>query len=403
MPQHVVVVGAGVIGLSCALLLQQARYAVTIIARDFPGPFESMDPQTKINYTSPWGGAHNRWVPPHPSLPASLQRDHALSLRTYTHMQRLHQTHPQTAGITFLKGIEYLESPGPEYLALSTPSNPNALNLPGFRLLLDRAAYPADGRVTWACEYDTWCVNPMVYCSFLLRRFVHQGGRTVVLGRELRRPEEVFYMSLPFSSSSSSSSPPPSSVSSAPSSTPSSSSSAASEGQEKKKNNNKIAAVVNATGTGLVPDPDMTMTRGQTCLVAEECDATVTRQNADGSWTFCVPRGFEGGTVIGGTKEVGNWAVEPSMEIRGKLLKKFGETYPKILGDKGEMTVLRDIVGRRPTRNGGPRIEGEVVPDAGFVMHAYGLGGRGYELSWGVAEAVVEGVEKHTKGEEAKL
>jgi glycine/D-amino acid oxidase-like deaminating enzyme len=48
---------AGVIGLSCAILLQEAGYAVTIVARDFPAPFETMDPLTKINYTSPWGGA----------------------------------------------------------------------------------------------------------------------------------------------------------------------------------------------------------------------------------------------------------------------------------------------------------------------------------------------------------
>ncbi|AEO65939.1 uncharacterized protein THITE_2113587 [Thermothielavioides terrestris NRRL 8126] len=57
MPHHVVVIGAGVIGLSCAILLQQAGYTVTIVARDFPAPFETMDPSTKINYTSPWGGA----------------------------------------------------------------------------------------------------------------------------------------------------------------------------------------------------------------------------------------------------------------------------------------------------------------------------------------------------------
>ncbi|KAK4239898.1 amino acid oxidase [Achaetomium macrosporum] len=365
MSQHVAVVGAGVIGLSSALLLQRSGYAVTIIARDFPGPFETMDPTTKINYTSPWGGAHNRWVPPHPSLPASLEREHAMSLRTFDHMKSLHASHPHTAGITFLQGIEYIESPGPEYLALSTPSNPNALNLPGFRLL-DASELPADGKVTWGCEYDTWCVNPMVYCSFLLRRFVHRGGR--VLQRELRRPEEAFSL-------------------------------LASEGEPGRK----IAAVVNASGTGLVPDPAMTITRGQTCLVAEECDATVTRQNADGSWTFCVPRGFEGGTIIGGTKELNNWDAKPSMEVRARLLKRFAETYPKILGGKSEMTVIRDIVGRRPTRDGGPRVEGELVSGAGFVMHAYGLGGRGYELSWGVAEAVVEGVERHIKGAESKL
>ncbi|KAH6845305.1 hypothetical protein B0I37DRAFT_398649 [Chaetomium sp. MPI-CAGE-AT-0009] len=383
MPQHVVVVGAGVIGLSSAILLQQAGYGVTIVARDFPEPFETMDPLTKINYTSPWGGAHNRWVPPHPSLPSHLTREHALSRTTYTHMQQLYETHPATAGITFLKGVEYLERPGPAQEALSTPDRPNALDLPGFRLL-DRSEFPAasgtgtgggaGGGVTWGCEYDTWCVNPMVYCAFLLRRFVNRGGR--VVRRELRRPEEGFALS---------------------------------EGElglavvVGDKEVPVVAAVVNASGTGLVPDPDMTITRGQTCLVAEDCAVTVTRQNEDGTWTFCVPRGFEGGTIIGGTKELNNWDAKPSAEVRAELLRKFVETYPKILGGKKELTVVRDIVGRRPTRNGGPRIEGEVVPGAGFVMHAYGLGGRGYELSWGVAEAVVEGVEAQIKGAEAKL
>ncbi|KAH6619741.1 amino acid oxidase [Chaetomium sp. MPI-SDFR-AT-0129] len=404
MPQHIVVVGAGVIGLSSALLLQKAGHAVTIVARDFPGAFEAMDPVAKINYTSPWGGAHNRWVPPHPTLPAHLKREHAFSLRTYAHMSHLHSTHPHTAGITFLKGVEYIERPGPEHHAMSTAENPNTLNLPGFRLL-DPATdtFPADGRVTWGCEYDTWCVNPMVYCSFLLRRFVNRGGR--LLSRELRRPEEAFYLSARElaggfgapSSSSTPSSPPTSSHGNAETETP-------------------IAAVINASGTGLVPDPSMTITRGQTCLVAESCDATVTRQNADGSWTFCVPRGFDGGTIVGGTKELNNWDTRPSEAVRRGLLKRFVETYPGILeGDnqdegqgrekkekKTELTVVRDIVGRRPTRIGGPRIEGEVVPGAGFVMHAYGLGGRGYELSWGVAEAVVEGVERGIQ-EAAKL
>ncbi|KAL2161398.1 hypothetical protein VTH06DRAFT_7959 [Thermothelomyces fergusii] len=386
MAKRVVVIGAGVIGLSCAVLLQEAGYAVTIVAREFPGPFETMDPATKINYTSPWGGAHNRWVPPHPSLPSHLERDHRFSLRTFARMKQLHDAHPGTAGITFLKGIEYLERPGPEYLALSPSgvpasasssssssdhaADPLPLELPGFRLL-SPSEFPADGRVTWGCEYDTWCVNPMVYCSFLLRRFVRRGGR--LLARELRRPEEAF--SLPAAELGL---PPPLRAGGAESA---------------------VAAVVNASGTGLVPDPHMTMTRGQTCLVAEDCDATVTRQNADGTWTFCVPRGFDGGTIVGGTKELGNWDPRPSAEVRADLLRRFAETYPKILAGKAELTVLRDIVGRRPTRDGGPRVEGEVVPGAGFVMHAYGLGGRGYELSWGVAEAVVDAVDKHLQKE----
>jgi hypothetical protein len=135
----------------------------------------------------------------------------------------------------------------------------------------------------------------------------------------------------------------------------------------------------------------MFITRGQTVLVANECKVTVTRQNADGSWSFCVPRGFDGGTIIGGTKEVDNWGTKPSMEVREKLLSEFRKTFPAMLGEGEEYRVMADIVGRRPTRHGGPRIEGETV-DGGFIMHAYGLGGRGYELSWGVAEEVVKGI-----------
>lgn len=328
-------------------------------------------------------------MPPHPSLPSHLERDHHFSLRTYARMKQLHDAYPDTAGITFLKGIEYLERPGPEYLDLSpsgvpTSSSTNRTDdplpsLPGFRLL-SPSEFPADGRVTWGCEYDTWCVNPMVYCSFLLRRFVHRGGK--LLARELRRPEEVF--SLSPAELGLATPPPPLLTTGAEGSVVAA-----------------VAAVVNASGTGMVPDPHMTMTRGQTCLVAEDCDVTVTRQNADGSWTFCVPRRFDGGTIIGGTKELGNWDPRPSAEVRAELLRRFAGTYPKILEDAGksELTVLRDIVGRRPTRDGGPRVEGEVVPGAGFVMHAYGLGGRGYELSWGVAEAVVEAIDKHLQKE----
>ncbi len=282
-------------------------------------------------------------------------------MTTFRAMHDLASSFP-AAGITFMKGVEYLEEPGEEYLALTEEaagSLEGGLQMPGFRLL-KREEFP-DESVKWGCEYDTWCVNPMVYCCFLLRRFVSRGGK--VVAREVRSVGEVFSHSFP---------------------------------QFGSGDSLKVDVVVNASGIGF-GDPNVFITRGQTCLVANECDATVTRQNADGSWTFSVPRNFDGGTVIGGTKEPDNWDPTPSMEVRETLLGNFAKTYPAILGkgedrEKGEMVVLADIVGRRPTRRGGPRIEGEVLPGNRFVMHAYGLGGRGYELSWGVAEEVVASV-----------
>ena len=296
----------------------------------------------------------NRWVPPTSSGTHALE--HALSLTTYAHMTALAASSP-SAGITLMKGIEYLEAPPLEYSAL----DPTALRLPGDFRLLQPAELPTG--VTWGCEYDTWSLNPMVYCCFLLRRFVVCGGR--IRRRELAAVVEVFAI----------------------------------PARELGWDGDSPTVVVNASGFGLDPDPDMFITRGQTCVVANQCDVTVTRQNADGSWSFCVPRGFDGGTVIGGTREPENWESSPSVELREKLLETFAVTYPSILGAEGKFTVIADIVGRRPTRKGGPRIEGEVLDRDRFVMHAYGLGGRGYELSWGVAKEVVETVDNHLRKE----
>lgn len=74
--------------------------------------------------------------------------------------------------------------------------------------------------------------------------------------------------------------------------------------------------------------------------------------------------------------------------------------FPFNKGEKPEFSVIRDVVGRRPAREGGTRVEVErvdvVAPDTldgqkrekKTIVHAYGLGGRGFELSWGVAEEV---------------
>ncbi|KAL1901905.1 hypothetical protein Sste5346_001610 [Sporothrix stenoceras] len=400
MPVKIAVIGAGVIGLSAALRLLEENpdgsIEVTIVARDFPAPAETffLDQAAHINYTSPWAGAHNRWVlwvADGTEAAAAAERDHGFALATFRHMQGIVAKHPE-AGVTFMPGIEYLEAPGPEYTQLGDEAIQKQLGLQeenldlGFRILDkdggDKDAPFPEG-VTWGCAYRTWCANPMVYCQFLLRRFVAAGGK--VAKRDLRTPHELFAPAAPDTA------------------------------LDKDKTLGAPAGgfdlVVNCSGNGFGDDPHMFITRGQTCLVRNKCDATVTRQNADGSWTFSVPRNFDGGTIIGGTKEPDNWDVAPSMANRERLLANFAKTYPKVLeGSKsGTFEVLADVVGRRPTRRGGMRLEVEDVvleaPAAGtssddktkksVIVHAYGVGGRGYEISWGVAGAVTELVKKN--------
>ncbi|KAI1432183.1 nucleotide-binding domain-containing protein [Xylaria sp. CBS 124048] len=341
MPR-VVVIGAGVIGLSSALRIQEAGHSVAIVAKDFPAGFETIDAATQINYTSPWAGAHNRFVLPPPGASPESQeaREHAMALLTWDAMRSLHDSHPE-AGITFMKAYEYFEAPGSAQTSLTEEKACSEFGMRGFRFHT-KAELP-DG-VELGYEYDTWCVNPMVYCAFLLRRFTYRGGK--IVKREVRDPLEVFEMTdlAPFD------------------------------------------ALVNATGFGF-GDHETFITKGQTCLVANPCPVTVTRLNAEGMPTFSIPRNFEGGTVIGGTKIPNDWNMNPSLELREKLLSDFAAVYPQILGPDGRFTVIKDIVARRPTRRGGMRLEKEMVQDR-CIIHAYGLGGRGYELSWGVADKV---------------
>ncbi|WYZ44254.1 hypothetical protein EsH8_VII_000690 [Colletotrichum jinshuiense] len=337
---QITVIGAGVIGLSTAVRLQRNGYKVAIVAKDFPSPFETVDAKALINYTSQWGGAHNRWVIPTNEVD---ERDHAMALKTFQHMESLSKSNPE-AGITFMPGIEYLEDPPAQYTAL-TEEKAKSLGMVEFRRL-ESSEFP-DDKVKWGCEYRTWCVNPMVYCSFLLRKFSYNGGQ--VFRREISDPLEAFAI----------------------------------------KELADVRTVINCSGYGF-GDQNSFITRGQTCAVANLSPATVTRQNADGSWIFCVPRNFDGGTIVGGTKEPNDWDPEPSLEKREEILKNFAATYPPILGDSGVFHVLKDIVGRRPTRKGGMRLEREDVGGRWTIIHAYGLGGRGFELSWGVAEGVVE-------------
>lgn len=147
---------------------------------------------------------------------------------------------------------------------------------------------------------------------------------------------------------------------------------------------------------------------GQTVLTNLSVAKTVTRQHRDGSWSFLVPRFFNGGTIIGGTKEPQDWRSEPDLSTRNQLLaaglalKPYAQPIASQDGAKGADTVgiISDIVGRRPTREGGMclEVESRDVADrdtarggrTGWVIHAYGAGGRGFEMSWGVAEEVTE-------------
>lgn len=101
---------------------------------------------------------------------------------------------------------------------------------------------------------------------------------------------------------------------------------------------------------------------------------------------------MDGGTIIGGTREPHDWKENARPETRTKVLEMAAKMYPPILGLEGKFNVIRDIVGRRPARVGGLRLQTEHLkaPFRGKrIIHAYGAEGHGYGLSWGISQEVV--------------
>ncbi|QRW10503.1 FAD-dependent oxidoreductase [Ceratobasidium sp. AG-Ba] len=137
---NIVVLGAGVVGLSTALRLQESGYAVTIIAEHFPG-----DKKT-IEYTSPWAGAHHR---------------------TFEVMWKMSEPgHPAAGCFMRLPQTEiFVKQPSETYSCYEY--------MPGHRLTNDEA----NSKVT--VEFETITIDTAVYLPYLFTSFLGKGGRVV--------------------------------------------------------------------------------------------------------------------------------------------------------------------------------------------------------------------------------
>lgn len=163
---------AGVIGLTTALAIQprlKPSQSVLLVARDFPNT-------TSLNYASPWAGAHYRPVPG--TTPQAL-RENRQARRTHAHFKTIAAAQP-AAGIAEVEGMEILENPPGEYLDTRAVGDAYRGHLDEFRELVpstdDSSTSALPHGVKWGVRYKTFVVNSPVYCAYLLRRFVLNGG-----------------------------------------------------------------------------------------------------------------------------------------------------------------------------------------------------------------------------------
>lgn len=142
--------------------------------------------------------------------------------------------------------------------------------------------------------------------------------------------------------------------------------------------------IVNASGVGartFAGDENVRPVRGQTMFVKTDFSALVMKEGTE--YTYVIPRAGSGGVIMGGIKS-DRLDSEVDVELKSDILMRVNRITNGAFKCLDTSTVT-DIVGFRPGRKGGLRVERE-----GDVIHAYGLEGAGYIYSFGVAERVRE-------------
>ncbi|GKT76199.1 hypothetical protein ColTof4_08622 [Colletotrichum tofieldiae] len=149
----------------------------------------------------------------------------------------------------------------------------------------------------------------------------------------------------------------------------------------------KTRIIVNASGLGafdLAGDNNVIAVRGQTMLVKSDSHEMMMFQGSH--YTYQIPRMYSGGVIIGGVSQPGNMDGKVDYSLRPDILRRMNMvSKDRFKTADWEKCVMKDLVGFRPGRNGGYRLEREAD-----VVHAYGFNTLGYTYSYGVALRVCE-------------
>ncbi|KAK4516638.1 uncharacterized protein ATC70_011614 [Mucor velutinosus] len=334
----IVVIGAGVIGLSTALQLKQKGYKkVMIVAKHIPGDM-------CIEYTSPFAGAHWRTMAPNNNT--LLKKFDTV---TYNRFMELAKSSDNT-GIMAVPSYDYYDD-----AELPENADPWFKDLvQDFEFLTEKNNLPQGARL--GHKYTTVLINTPVYIAWLASKFKELGGE--IVQRYISHIDEVFNL-----------------------------------------DNNPF--VINCTGLGArflggVSDEAVFPTRGQTIVVkAPHIKRTITHKGAQGI-NYVIPRS-DGTVILGGTATKHDFNPFPEPQVNKIILEKTFALCPE-LKDK-PLEIVKYNVGLRPSRIGGVRIENEIITSRNKqqrvqVTHAYGHGGFGVQSSWGSAEHIIETMEK---------
>ncbi|KZT08038.1 D-amino-acid oxidase [Laetiporus sulphureus 93-53] len=348
--KNIVVLGAGVVGLTTALLIQEkGGYDVTIIAETFPS-----DPKT-IKYCSQWAGGH------HVSFANGDPKMQKIDSDTFKVMWELSAPGGDAEGC-FLRihETEFFYDGRDAHLDW----------MPDFKVLSQDALVP---EAKTGISFTTLTFDGPKYLNYLLSRFLAHGGSIVRasiqhINQLIEGGVDIFRGRL----------------------TPS-----------------PVDALVLCPGLGArtlggVEDQEMYPVRGQVVLLRAPWVkfGRTASHTEEGVWTYIIPR-RSGEIVCGGTKLEGDWYPAPRPETTEDILQRCLALCPELAPpevraqraptvDDLRALIIEVGVGLRPARKSGLRLETVWVSASidGRKLPAvlnYGHSGSGFQSSWGSA------------------
>ncbi|KAL2913694.1 hypothetical protein HK105_206854 [Polyrhizophydium stewartii] len=387
-----VVLGAGVVGLTTALLLQRNGWRVTVVAAATPEAYDEADPA----YASPKAGAD--WTSFAAEDDLRLKEFEVESFKVLEALSR----HPagivglmpsrtlmprQPAGwkrpwfAEHVPGVRASLSPThtvPAHISVARRMTLTrvcdrvlcTMHISQFRTLAP-AEIPAP--YTFGYEHTTVSVNVPRYLAHLLAAFRDNGG-------ELDAPRKVAHIDDLI---------------------------AAFPGVDVFV----VCAGLGARTLGGVADETVVPVRGQiavikadvayaACVVESESENVFAMEEL----TYIIPRN-DGTCIIGGTCIRGDSDMAVRPETFGRIVERATALHEDIsawaslhgASEAGiEAGVVRHAVGLRPVRRDGIRIDASAydAPTRRVVLaHHYGHGGYGFQTSWGSAMAAVKAIE----------
>ncbi|KAH8723211.1 hypothetical protein GQ44DRAFT_828411 [Phaeosphaeriaceae sp. PMI808] len=377
-PRNITVLGAGVIGLTSALVLAHSYPSsiITVVAKHFPG-------DRTIEYTSPWAGANwssmaNDNGPLEKYDEATFKRfGQLVDAESVWGCKAVKKGEGNEIGVGRMGMWAVFDAPIEETGILSTGTGKVWYDqLVGGLRDLSKEELPKDA--VFGVEFpSTFRINTAVYLYWLQAQALAKGIKLI---RRQYASIGAVLEDIPSSN-----------------------------------------LLVNATGLGSlklsdVNDTYVYPTRGQTLLVAEP-KTPISRMyeyerlnkylrspaRIDPTTAYVFPRPLGGGVILGGSRQENNWSDEWDEELGQDIMKRCCELCSE-LGRPEDLQVISKNIGLRPSRKGGPRIEIEKerkwnVP----VVHCYGHSGAGYQASWGTAERVLELVQQALSPGSSKL